>query len=374
MNKEYQKDTSAEWDLRCSAAYDSDYFWFTFDLMSNGSGDDLSPHYPPSLLMCPVVSDALVIQSWFVYEDLVFYSADSVYWNDMYTIWGRNAFPSVYDQPASSKNQQTNPIEGLNTDHTILVKFGDNTDVRLNREQFAKMISLLNSLHSAGSNVASPSDEQMEERNELMALLGLKTKVPEVKEELIDGYAYSRIELPSLTLQIQRKDDMEYFIAANEYVYKEVVRHRNEVSIHSITEACFVVTEKVPFTTPTLIDFAHTLVVDDTVDYSVLMSVKKESNSVQLKCVASIAVENMQLLLPCVYLAAADKLIKEGVPVDHEEVLHVGRDIVLQHISLPVRTSFRSEVPFDEDTSFVILDYKSRLNQYVIYAKDTSTF
>lgn len=192
--------------MRCSAAYDSDFFWFTVDSTGNGCGDPLSCHSPPSPLTCPSVSDAIIMQSWFVYNDLVFYSSDSVYWNDLYTIWGKSAFPSVYEQPVSPRPP---------TDHTVLVKFGDDKDIRLSSEQFKKMMSLLNSLQSVGKS-GLLSDEKMEEREELMSLLGLRTKVPEVKEERVDGYFFSEIDLPSLTLRIRRKDDVEYFIKTNE--------------------------------------------------------------------------------------------------------------------------------------------------------------
>lgn len=141
-----------------------------------------------------------------MYDDLVFYSSDSVYWNDLYTIWGKSAFPSVYEQPVSPSPP---------TDHTVLVKFGDDKDIRLSSEQFKKMMSLLNSLQSVGKS-GLLSDEKMEEREELMSLLGLRTKVPEVKEERVDGYFFSEIVLPSLTLRIRRKDDVEYFITTNE--------------------------------------------------------------------------------------------------------------------------------------------------------------
>ena len=94
------------------------------------------------------------------------------------------------------------------------------------------------------------------------------------------------------------------------------MRCRDEVSIHSIAEDFFVVTERVSFAPPALIDFAHTRVVDDTADYAVLMSVKTEQSTLQLHCVATIAVEESQLLLPCVYLAAAEDPIEEGVLLD----------------------------------------------------------
>lgn len=151
------------------------------------------------------------------------------------------------------------------------------------------------------------------------------------------------------------------------------MRCRDEVSIHSIAEDFFVVTERVSFAPPALIDFAHTRVVDDTADYAVLMSVKTEQSTLQLHCVATIAVEESQLLLPCVYLAAAEDPIEEGVLLDHEEILHMGTRIILQHASLGLRTVFRSEEHFAEDLSYVVLDYNNRLKQYTIYAKDRGT-
>lgn len=299
-----------------------------------------------------------MLTSWFIYDDLVYYSHDDVYWEDLYTVWGKSRFPSGYAKP------QPAPEE----DRNVIVKIGGTSGqiIRLNPAQFEKMMQLMNSLQS----MRSSSDEETLERkrvetSELMSLLGLKEKEEEV-ETFENGYSGWKAHLGEVTMTLRRKEGVEYLIETDELRLREELMRRSDVSIHRISEQFFVYTETgKDVGSPEFVDLAHEVRVDDTEQATVIMASKKGDTTTRFQCVAEITVGDVCLLLPCVYL----KSIEPEKELRVMEVSLSVEEMVIPPEAVQFVSSFRYDASREGDV--VVLDARRRLKQYMTYAKAT---
>lgn len=304
------------------------------------------------------VKDSVVLTSWFIYDDLVYYSHDDVYWDDLYTVWGKNRFPSGYAKP------QLSPEE----DRNVIVKIGgtNGQNIRLNPAQFEKVMQLMNSLQ----NMRSSDDEEALERkrvetSELMSLLGLKEKKEEV-ETVEEGYSGWKMHLDGMTMTLRRKDGVEYLIETDELQLREELMFRSDISIHRVSDQFFVYTETgKDVGRPELVDLAHEVRVDDTEQVTVIMVSKKGDAATRFQCVAEITVGDVRLLLPCVYLRPIEP--KKELRV--MEVVLSAEEAFVSPEAVQFVSSFRYDASREGDV--VVIDARRRLKQYVTYAKAT---
>ena len=96
MNSLYEESKTTRWNLQCNAGYQSDYQLFTKDLEKSSK---YKPGFP---YQCPVLKDEEILQRWYVYEDLIYYSYNDDTWRSFFQISGSDRFPSSSIPPPPS--------------------------------------------------------------------------------------------------------------------------------------------------------------------------------------------------------------------------------------------------------------------------------
>ena len=154
---------------------------------------------------------------WFIYEDLVYYSAYDDSWRDYYYIWGSDSFPTTHtppEQPPASTTSQ------------VIFNMGDATKtLSVSGSSLNSIIQLLSAMKQEESKEMSEREieEMIQKKQELFKILGVPQKSlfhntkKEEEEEVIDGNGYLVKHYTFLneaqSMIIRRKEDAKYEIA-----------------------------------------------------------------------------------------------------------------------------------------------------------------
>ena len=219
MNSLYEESKTTRWNLQCNAGYQSDYQLFTKDL-------DKSSKYKPAFpYQCPVLKDEEILQRWYVYEDLIYYSYNNDTWRSFFEMSGSDRFPSSSIPssipPAPSlPTEQEDPTE--NKEHMVTIKLGDQSStVQMKGNLLGNLLQFLSGMNK------DPKDQSEEEkkrldiiRQELLKSLSssLPIKQQKQRESYIDeeGYKVSEFDFIKEKVTIRMKKEIKYDIMNSE--------------------------------------------------------------------------------------------------------------------------------------------------------------
>ena len=186
MNALYEESEEQSWDLRCSAEYDSDFYTLTkqhcpscFSEPSCVYSEEIPPsrcHKPRSPRRCPRVDDRVVLSSWYVYEDRLYYSYDGSSWRDSDPVSNHQSISASH--ASSSSTASTN--EHSTFPHSIqLVLNGANFEVPAT--SLSELLSLMNIVNRAPQLTESVQqrDERIQAKRALRKLLQMETEEEE---------------------------------------------------------------------------------------------------------------------------------------------------------------------------------------------------
>jgi len=196
----YEEDESWTWDLRCSAEYASDYYALirhSFPSLKRHSFCALCYDYPapchkPLVFdQCPVVDDRLILSTWYIYEDFVYYAYDNTTWNQLWYPQ-KGSFPLESTRSESETNVVSVSLDGKNS-------------FEIPADSLDKLIALLT---QAGQPLTDDSPEQRmarrQAKKEIRKILGLKPSLPDLKSNLSTEATWSKKHMlsPSLSVNV----------------------------------------------------------------------------------------------------------------------------------------------------------------------------
>ena len=196
----YEENESWIWDLRCSAEYDSDYYSIVrhyFPSLKRHSFCALCHDYPtpchkPLVLdQCPVVDDRLVLSTWYIYEDFVYYAYDNTTWNQLWHSQ-KGSFPLENTRRESES-------------HVVSVTLDGKNSFEISADSLDKLIALLT---QAGKPLINDSPEQRmarrQAKKEIRKILGLKPSIPDIKSNVSTEAIWSKNHMlsPSLSVNV----------------------------------------------------------------------------------------------------------------------------------------------------------------------------
>lgn len=142
MNSLYEEENEETWDLHCNAGYLSEFQSYCLSHSIEFTLDDSRPGLP---LQCPVIEVKEILQRWYIYEDLVYYSSHEDTWRDYYVISGYDHFPSTERVSSFSDIEESG-------DKTVTLVIGnDKKSIKLERGELSEVMKLFTSLNNGGS-------------------------------------------------------------------------------------------------------------------------------------------------------------------------------------------------------------------------------
>lgn len=217
MNSLYEESKTTRWNLQCNAGYQSDYQLFTKDL-------EKSSKYKPAFpYQCPVLKDEEILQRWYVYEDLVYYSYNDDTWRSFFQISGSDRFPSssipLPSIPPSSTSLPSEQEEDTeNKEHMVTIKIGDQSNtVQMKGNLLGSLLQFLNGMNKDPKDQSEEEKKRLAEiRQELLKSLSstLPIKQQKQKESYIDeeGYKVSEFDFIKEKVTIRMKKEIKYDI------------------------------------------------------------------------------------------------------------------------------------------------------------------
>lgn len=195
-----------KWDLQCNAGYQSDFHLYCVKhgILMNATcsyGDDKSCRKPSFPLQCPAVQGKEILERWYVYEDLVFYSSHRDSWRDYFSIRGSDQFPTL-------SQEEEEPQENV-----VTIQLGNNVrTVKLNGASLGEILRMMNVFTQTDEGTTEEERERrVETRIELLKKLGISKDTlfhssSEPVEEIEDqGYRISKNKFPSGEEMVLRK-------------------------------------------------------------------------------------------------------------------------------------------------------------------------
>lgn len=279
----YEESENWIWDLRCSAAYNSDYYsilhrYFpTLETHSSCiySQDKQIPcHKPLSLQQCPVVDDRLVLSTWYIYEDFLYYAYDNMTWNQLW-----------YPQKGGFPSHDIGKVE---ESHVVSVTLDGKNTFEIPADSLNKLIALLS---QTSRSLKDDSPEQrtarLQAKKEIRQILGLKPYPQAVSPSLSNETTWrmSYMLSPSLSVNITCQV-LESCSFNNSMLVRHLFMiHRNLISL-------------TPVSTTHLVAVSNVLASNET---HIMMAERMEDGqAIRYECVLKLQVTNIIQLIPCV--------------------------------------------------------------------------